>query len=51
MLSTYFGPEIDVGTVMTSRIMKGNEEVVQYSTYRGLKEDEWSNQANRLSRK
>ena len=46
VLSRYLGPEIDVGTAMTANIMKGNGEVVHRSTHRGIKEDEWTNQAH-----
>ena len=46
MLGTYLGPAIDVGPAMTSKIMKGNGEVVHWSTYCGLKEVEWTNQAH-----
>ena len=42
---TYVGPE------MTTNIMKGNGEVFHWSTYRGLKEDKWTNQAHILLRK
>ena len=51
VLGIYLGPVIDVGTEMTVKIMKGNGEVVHLSTYRGMKEDKWTNQAHILLRK
>ena len=46
VLDRYLGPAIDVGPEMTDNIMKGNGDVVHPSTYRGLKEYEWINQAH-----
>ena len=36
---------MDVGPEISAKIMKGNGEVVHWSTYRGLKEDKWKNHA------
>ena len=47
----YLGPVIDVGPEMTANIMKVNGEVVHWSTYRGIKEDKWKNQAHISLRK
>ena len=43
VLGRYLGPAIYVGPSMTSKIMKGDGEVVHQSTYHGLKEDMWIN--------
>ena len=45
ILGRYLGPEIDVGPEMTAKIMRVNGEVLHQSTYRGLKEEEWTNQS------
>ena len=39
VLGIYLEPAIDVGPIMTANIMKGNGEVVHWSTYCGLKEN------------
>ena len=51
VLGRYLGPEIDVGLAMRDKIMKANDEAVHCFKYRGLKEDEKSNQAHILLRK
>ena len=51
LLGRYLGPAIDVGPAMTTNTMKGNGEVLHWSTYRGLKEEETTNQSHILSRK
>ena len=51
MLGRYLGPAIDIGTVVTAKTMKVNGEVLHWSTYRGLKEYEWKNQAQIYLRK
>ena len=51
VLGIYLGPEIYVSPEMTSKIMKGNGEVLHRSTYCGLKEYEKSNKAHISSMK
>ena len=46
VLDRYLKPEINFGPAMTANIMKGNYEVVNQSTYPGLKEYECTNQAH-----
>ena len=46
VLGRYVGAAIDVGLAITAKIMKGNGEVAHMSTYRGLKEDKWTNQSH-----
>ena len=50
-LGRYLGPAIDFGPATMAKIMKANGEVVHRSTYRGLKEDDNSNQAHILLRR
>ena len=47
-LGKYLGPAIDDGPEMLAKTTKGNDEVVHWSTYRGLKEDEKYNQYHLL---
>ena len=51
VLGRYLVTAIDVGPYMTAKITKGNGEVMHWSTYRGLKEYEWKNQAHISLRK
>ena len=51
ILGRYLGPEIDVGPKITAKIMRVNGEVLHQSTYRGLKEEEWTNQSRIQLRK
>ena len=51
VLGRYLGPAIDAVPAMTDTIMKANGGVVHRSTYRGLKEDDKSNQSHVLIRK
>ena len=51
VLVRYLVPEIYVGPAMTANIMKANREVVHRLTYRGLKENEKSNQVHISLRK
>ena len=51
MIGRYLGTEIYVGPEITANIMKSNGEVMYRSTYRGLQEEEKSNQSHVLLRK
>ena len=51
VLDRYLEPAIDVGLEMTSKIMKENGDIVYWSTYCGLEDDEWKNQAHIYLRK
>ena len=51
VLSRYLGPEIDVVPEITANIMKVNGEVLHWSTFHLLKEEQTTNQAHILMRK
>jgi hypothetical protein len=51
VLGRYLGPSIDVGPVLTAKILKQNGEVVHWSTYRGLTPEEIANPVEQAAMK